>query len=180
MPTAVEPSVLRCGLLAATAWRCGRFGDAPPSTKRAFYQPRTVRERGKCARSHNWWGRVLLWLAPQRLSSLGLLLSTRGPDCIQRLPFADTHIGQHRHRSGSVVHACGCACCLACTATTHWSYSRRSRRRWKTLGLKRFGCIPSGAPPPSKCPFVGPCACGRPIESAGGGCTLFGVYSELN
>ena len=77
---AVEPSVLRCGLLAVTAWRCGRFGDAPPSTKRAFYQPRTVRERGKCARSHNWWGRVLLWLAPQRLSSLGLLLSTRGPE----------------------------------------------------------------------------------------------------
>ena len=58
-------TVLKCGLLMAK-WRCGRFGDAPSSTKRALPQPRTVREHGKCARSHNWCACAPLWLAAQR------------------------------------------------------------------------------------------------------------------
>ena len=69
-------TVSKCGLLMAK-WRCGRFGDAPSSTKRALPQSRTVREHGKCARAATIGVRVLLWLSPQRLSSLGLLLSTR-------------------------------------------------------------------------------------------------------
>ena len=66
-------------------------------------------------------------------------------NCIQCSSSAGTRIGQHRHRSGSVVHACGHARCLACTArvcvqsscTAHWSDSRRSRRRWKTFEAVR-------------------------------------------
>ena len=97
-PIAAGPSMRRCVVPKAIRGVVGDYiGDAPSSAECALSQPRTVREHGKSARSHNG-GDVY---------SFGGLRNVSVVACSSALPpalnfilcssFTNTHIGQYRH-----------------------------------------------------------------------------------